>query len=474
MNFPKDFVWGAATASYQIEGAAEEDGRQPSVWDAFSHEKGKTRDGYTGDIACDHYHHQKEDIQLLSDLGIKNYRFSVAWPRILNYQSAYGPQAVKGTVNQKGLDFYDRLIDGLLEKGITPWMTLFHWDLPMELEHRGGWRNREIMYWAADYAEIIARKYGDRVKNFFTINEMPCVLGGYDSWMAPGLKVSQKELLNVTHNLLLTQGTMAKVLRQNTPAGSQIGFAHCGAAPFPLTDSQEDVEAFRKAVVIYEGHPEYYAPKKGSGRYLSDSLTYWCDPIYLGHYPEGAQEAFGKDMPQILDGDMKIISEPLDFHAQNIYQGPAICAPVAEEDKCQGFSIQRFAQGYPITAAKWPVTPRSMNYFTRFINERYKKPVYISENGLSGADVISLDGKCHDPQRIDFTHRYLKELGKAIEAGADIRGYFHWSLMDNFEWARGYEERFGMVYVDYETQVRTPKDSAYWYKNVIETNGAGI
>lgn len=464
MSFPKDFVWGAATASYQVEGAVNEDGRQPSVWDEVSHWKGKVAQGDTGDVACDHYHRYKEDVDIMAALGLHNYRFSISWPRVLSYDSDYKGGAVKGRANEKGLDFYDRLIDALLEKGITPWMTMFHWDLPMELERKGGWRNRDIMYWARDYAQLLVKRYGDRVSHFFTINEMPCILAGYCGWMAPGIAVSQRERLNVIHNLLLTQGMMARAIRSIAGADTKIGFAHCGNAPYPLTDTADDIAAYKKAVT---------AITKDDGSLLEDSLTYWCDPIYLGRYPETAEAAFGADMPVVKDGDMDIISTPLDFHAQNIYQGRQITSPRGDDaiGKARGFSVKPFPQGYPITCARWPITPKSMNYFVRAIYERYKKPIYITENGMSGTDCVSKDGKCHDPLRIEFTRSYLTALNEAIEKGADVCGYFHWSLLDNFEWRQGYGERFGLVYVDYVTQKRTIKDSAFWYKEVIASNG---
>ena len=470
MNFPKDFIWGVATASYQIEGAAFEDGRQESVWDAFSHENGKIRNADNGDIACDHYHRFKEDVNLISEFSIPNYRFSVSWPRVLNYSSDCKGGAVHGTVNQKGLDFYDKLVDSLLEKGITPWMTLFHWDLPLELERKGGWRNRDIRYWAAEYTELMVKKFSDRIKYFFTLNEMPCILGGYMGWMAPGLKVSQRELLNIVHNILLTHGSMVQAIKAVSPS-AKAGLAHCGFANFPATDSAEDIEAFKKSMEVFETPMNAHDVKKGTKVLLTDCLTYWCDPVYLGRYPLEAEKTFGNDMPEIQDGDMALISTPVDFHAQNIYEGIPISAPVSQEDREQGFSTGSFPAGAPRTALKWNITPRSMRYFTKYICDRYKKPLIISENGLSCTDTISLDKKIHDIQRIDFTTAYLEELSKAIQDGADIRGYFHWSFLDNFEWAQGYGERFGLVHVDYQTQKRTPKDSAYWYKNLIAKNG---
>ena len=469
MQFSKDFIWGTATAAAQVEGAAFEDGKQPSIWDQFSRWPGKTLWGASPETACDHYHRYKADVQLLADLKIPNYRFSVSWPRVMGYSPDSRGNAIHGTPNQKGLDFYDRLIDELLAKNITPWLTLYHWDLPLELERKGGWRNRDIRYWAAEYTDLIVKKFSDRVQNFFTINEMPCVLGGYVGWMAPGLQLQQAEVLNVAHNILLTHGTMAQAIRAAAPK-AKICLAHTGFGNYPISESKEDIEAFKKSVEVYEREPgEKYGFQKGSGLFMGHCLTYWCDPIYFGRYQAGAQKAFGKDFPKILPGDMKIISTPVDFHGQNIYEGIPIRAPKTAQEKKNGFGVVDFPHGYPATHAKWPITPKSMNHFFQFIWERYKKPIFITENGISCADNLSPDKKCHDIQRIDFVRAYLEELGKAIKAGADIRGYFYWSLMDNFEWARGYGERFGLVHVDYETQKRTPKDSAYWFSDLVQT-----
>lgn len=466
MTFPEHFIWGSATASYQVEGAADADGKQKSIWDAYSHEKGRIADGQTGDSGCDHYHHVDDDVSLMAGLGIRNYRFSAAWTRVLSYDADSRGGAVHGIPNEKGIAFYDNLIDKLLAAGITPWMTLYHWDLPLELERKGGFRNRDIMYWMAEYASLIAKRYGDRVKNYFTINEMPCIIGGYESGIfAPGLKLSQPELLNIAHNILLCHGSAVRELRSGVPGKTCIGFAHCGDAMIPATGSEADKEACRKAQL-------FPARKKEDGyAFDTGSFSHWCDPIHLGTYPDDSFRLFGKDMPVIRQGDMELISTPVDFHGQNIYTGSLITA----DPSCkEGFKRVPYKTGYPKTAANWPVTPEALRWLPELASERYKKPVIISENGLSCADSVSIDGKVHDPQRIDFTQRYLRELGKAIADGADIRGYFHWSLMDNYEWARGYTERFGLVYIDYDTKERIPKDSAFWYKHVIETNGREI
>ena len=468
MNFPKDFIWGVATSSYQIEGAEHEDGRCKSVWDDFYKIPRKVVDEKSGAIACDHYHRYKEDVQLIKNLGVKAYRFSVAWPRIFSYDSDSQNGVVKGNLNQKGLDFYDRLIDELLQNGIEPWLTLFHWDLPYELEKKGGWRNRDIHHWISDYSAEIARRYSDRVTHFFTLNEMPCILGGYRGWFAPGLEVNEREVFNIIHHMLLSHGSMVQAVRANAKQNVLLGCAHNGLGHYPASESKEDYEAFIKAMNCIEAAPGRYAPQEGSGILSGDSLTYYLDPIHFGKYPDKAFELFADKMPEIKDGDMKLISSPVDYQGINIYEGRPITAGSAPGKKDGGWHIEPFEEGYNITAAKWPITPKSMNHYFKFISDRYKKPVYVSENGMSNADIVSLDGKCHDPQRIDFTERYLAELKKAIDSGADVKGYFHWSLMDNYEWRNGYTERFGLVHVDYQTQKRTPKDSYWWYKELVE------
>jgi beta-glucosidase len=462
MNFPKNFLWGCATSSYQIEGAAEEDGKTPSIWDTFTHEKNRIRDNRNGDTACDHYHRYKEDLQIMAEMGIKAYRFSISWPRVMSYDA--DAQQVNGSENRKGMDFYDRLIDGLLEKNIEPWITLYHWDLPLEIERRGGFRNRDCRYWMADYASRIAKRFGDRVQHFITINEAPCIIGtGYmEGRFAPGLTLSVKEGLNAAHNLLLAHGSMVQALRAAAPQKIQVGFVHCGAAHYPASESEEDIAAYRRAQSAVEVKP---------GVPDMSSLTYWLDPVYKGTYPRAAWESFPDDMPVIRNGDMELISTPTDFHGHNVYNGSPIAADTTKPD---GWRIVPFSAGYSKTAAGWPVTPESLKWLPQFLSERYKKPVYITENGMSGTDRIFLDGKVHDPQRIDFTSRYLQNLAAAIKAGADVRGYFHWSLLDNFEWASGYTERFGLVYVDYETGRRIPKDSAEWYAAVIRSNGSAL
>lgn len=455
MSFPKDFIWGAATASFQIEGAAYKDGKGLSIWDDFCTQEGRIYEGHNGNIACDHYNRYTSDIELMKEIGLPAYRYSISWPRIL-------PNG-DGNINQKGLDFYDKLTDTLLEQGIEPYVTLYHWDLPYELYKRGGFLNPDFPDWFANYAGIIANKLGDRVHNFFTFNEPQCSLGlGYqDGSHAPGQNVSRRTALQILHNILLAHGKGIQSLRANSPKALKAGIVCCSAAHYPASNSKEDIQAWDKA--------QSEVCTSTSTHYNAFSITSWCDPIYLGKYPKEMFDIYGNDMPTIGANDMKTISEPTDFHGQNVYQGGEIIS-----NKSGGYSFTNKIPGQDRTAFNWPVTPQSLYWLPRFIHEHYNKPIFITENGLSNQDVVSLDGKVHDPQRIDFLSRYLHNFKKAGEEGFDIRGYFHWSLMDNFEWSFGYRERFGLIYVDYTTQKRILKDSAYWYKNVIETNGEKI
>ncbi len=447
MGFREDFIWGVATASYQIEGAAYEDGKGLSVWDDFCRQRGRIFEGHTGDVACDHYHRYQEDIALMASLGVKNYRFSISWPRIL-------PEGT-GKVNPKGLDFYKKLVDSLLSHGITPYATLFHWDYPLALLHRGGWLNPDSSDWFAEYTHQVAQALGGSLKNYITLNEPQCFIGiSYlDTVHAPGIGHSLKDNLAMTHHVLLAHGKAVQTLRADV-AGSKVGFAPTGATYDPATHSKEDIEAARAAT---------FAVNKENWGF---NIAWWCDPALLGHYPEEGLRNLEDILPAIGGGDMKQIHQPLDFHGQNIYQS----APVQADGK-QGFKEAKRPVGHPKTAIGWPVTPESLYWAPKFLYERYKTPFIITENGLSCHDVVSLDGKVHDPNRIDFLHRYIRNLRKAAEEGADIIGYFQWSFMDNFEWAKGYDDRFGLVYVDYETQKRIPKDSAFWYQQVMETNG---
>jgi beta-glucosidase len=450
-GFRDDFVWGGASASYQIEGAVAEDGRGLSVWDYFSHEQGRVVDGNTGDVAADHYHKYREDVDIMKGLGYKGYRFSIAWPRIV-------PEGT-GKVNAKGLDFYDKLLDAVLAAGIEPYCTLFHWDYPYELYCRGGWLNNDSPEWYAAYVNVVTHRLGDRLKNYFTLNEPPCFIGlSYcQTEHAPGIKLPPQDTLRMWKNVCLGHGNAVDVIHE-TVKDSRVGYAPNSSAHYPLDpENPADVEAARKAY--------FDVPKEGW--YWSPAV--WSDPVVLGKYPAELENHFGKLFPKITGEDLARMSRPLDFYGQNIYNG----APVKSDGK-GGFEFAKRDTGYPFTAAKWPVTPESLYWGPKFLCERYKLPLYITENGLSCTDVVSLDGKVHDPNRIDFLSRYLHCLKRAASEGVDIRGYFHWCVTDNFEWAKGYTDRFGMVFCNYETGERILKDSAYWYKDVIASNGRNL
>ena len=448
MSFPQNFLWGTATSSYQIEGGAFEDGKGRSIWDDFTHAPGHIRDNSTGDIACDHYHRFREDVKLMADMGIRNYRFSISWPRVL-------PQGT-GEVNQAGLQFYSDLVDCLLEHGIRPFVTLYHWDLPTALHHKGAWLNSDMPEWFAEYTRVVAEALGDRVKDFFTINEPQCVIGSsYVSCdHAPGIRHDTADVVRMIHNLLKAHGRSVQVLRSVVP-DARVGYAPCGAVPYPATDSPQDVEAARQ---------QYFAVPDAGGA-IGWNIAWFSDPVCLGRYPEEGLRHYGQYLPEGWEQDMALIAQPLDFYAQNIYQGQLY------RQGENGPELVPFPQGYPHTAIGWPVTPDCLYWGCKFLHERYHLPILITENGMSCHDASSLDGQVHDPNRIDFVHRYLAALRRAIDDGADVAGYFYWSFLDNFEWSHGYEQRFGLVYVDYQTQQRIPKDSCRWYKTVMETNG---
>ena len=458
-RFPDQFAWGAAAASYQIEGAAQTDGRGLCVWDMFSRTPGRVFEGHTGSVACDHYHRYAEDVGLMRDIGLPHYRLSVSWPRVL-------PNGT-GTVNAKGLEFYDRLVDSLLAAGVQPWVTLFHWDLPYELYLRGGWLNPDSPQWFADYTRIIVDRLSDRVSRWMTLNEPQCFigLGLQNGGHAPGDRLALPEALRASHHTLLAHGRAVQVIRACAKTPAQIGWAPVGSVAIPENENRpEDVAAARAAMFAV-----------GPGTPLSwDAVplwnnVWWADPVILGTYPEAGLKTFGASAPVVGPDDMRIISEPLDFYGVNIYTGSVVRAGADG-------TPQKVMQppGSAVTALKWPVAPASLYWGPKFLQERYQLPLVITENGLSSMDWVTVDGKVHDPQRIDFLQRYLRELRRAISDGVDVRGYFQWSIMDNFEWAEGYKERFGLIHVDYATQKRTLKDSAHWYRDVIKTNGAHL
>ncbi|NLP07803.1 MAG: beta-glucosidase [Clostridiaceae bacterium] len=450
MGFRDDFFWGGVTASYQIEGAAYKDGKGLSVWDMFCKQEGRIADGRNGDVACDHYHLYQKDVDLMREIGFNAYRFSISWPRVI--PDGYG------AVNEKGLDFYDRLLDSLLEAGMTPFVTLFHWDYPYALFRRGGWMNPDSPKWFAEYAAVLAKRLGDRMKYIMTFNEPQCFIGlGYDEAVhAPGIRFPIWDTLLMAHNVLLAHGLAIQVLRAELPE-SELGWAPTCSAHYPETESPEDIEAARMAFFDIDPERSFW------------NVTLWNDPIFLGEYPKKIFDLYGEHMPEIKPDDMETISQPLDFLGQNIYNGHAI-----RSDGKGGYEFVQRKPGYPYTGAKWPVTPKSLYWGPKFLAERYKSPIFITENGVSCPDVVSLDGKVHDPDRIDFLHRYLLELRRAADDGVDIRGYLHWCVTDNFEWAKGFTERFGLIYCDFETQERILKDSAYWFRETIRANGNNL
>lgn len=448
MKFPDSFIWGAATSAYQVEGAADEDGRGVSVWDVFCEKEGKILDGINGKAACDQYHLMEEDVELMAEMGIQAYRFSLSWSRIL-------PEGI-GAVNQKGIDYYNRLIDCLLRHGIEPFVTLHHWDLPQALQEKGGWMNPESVSWFGNFARIVAEAFSDRVKYFITFNEPQCFigLGYYGDYHAPGLNCSMREAFLAAHHVLMAHGQAVKELRKYGKQPLQIGFAPAGKFTYPKTDSHKDVEAAKKMLTDILPLEEWWW-----------SMTWWSDPIFLGKYPENVAEKYKDILPAATKEDMELISQPVDFIGQNIYDGRMVeCGKDGEPF----FTPEPL--GFPHTHIKSPVTPEILYWMPKFLYERYQKPVVITENGMSNGDIVSADGKVHDGCRIAYVERYLSNLKRAVSE-VPVKAYFHWSLMDNFEWAYGYQERFGLIYVDYPTQKRIIKDSGYWYRDVIASNG---
>ncbi len=452
MAFSKDFVWGAATSAIQVEGGVHEGNKGPSVWDVFSHTPGKVKDGYFPEDGCDHYYRFADDIALMKKMGIKAYRFSIDWSRIL-------PLGF-GAVSEEGLGFYDRLIDKLLSAGIEPYVTLFHWELPQALEELGGWLNPSIVDWFGNYAAVISSHFSDRVHHFFTINEPQCFIGlGYVAGVhAPGKQLPLDQTLLMAHHVLMANGRAAIELRSHAKHAIQVGFAPTSSVAYPASESPADIEAARR---------EYFSIPKDTNRWFWN-VSLWSDPVFFGHYPDEAFSTYGSAMPKITDEDMALIHQPFDFYGQNIYNGYA----VRQGQDGRSEVVPRPA-GFPRTASGWPITPEALYFGPKFLYERYHTPIYITENGISCCDVVSLDGAVHDPERIDFLSRYLGQLKKAASE-IDLRGYFLWSLMDNFEWSDGYTQRFGLWYVDYTTKKRIPKDSAYWYREIMATNGRDL
>lgn len=451
MKFRSDFIWGAATSSYQIEGGAYEDGKGLNIFDTFCSIPGRILNNDHGNTACDHYHRWKDDIAIMKEIGLKAYRFSLSWARIL-------PEGT-GRINPEGIKFYSDIIDELLKNGIEPYLTLYHWDLPLALDKMGGWRNPEMVKWFAEYARVVAENFSDRVKNFITINEPQVIIGlGYQQGtIAPGLQITTPDALEASHILLKSHGAAVVALRTFSKQPVNIGYAPCGNMNIPASSSPEDIEAARRS--MFEIPSAAAAP---------GSTVWFNDPILLGKYPEQGMKLCEEHMPKVTDTDMKLISQPIDFLGHNIYWGHTVAA--------EGGSPKIISDpgGFSRPPYKWPVTPDCIYWGTKFLYDRYKTPIYITENGKSCQDTVSADGRVHDPERIDYLNGYLAGFKKAYLEGVDIRGYFQWSLMDNFEWAYGYSERFGIVYVDYQTQQRILKDSAYRYSEIIRTDGEDL
>lgn len=442
-SFPKGFLWGSATSAYQIEGSPLADGAGPSIWQRFAHTPGRTHNGDTGDVACDHYRRYRDDIALMSQLGLKAYRFSIAWSRIF-------PQG-KGKVNAAGLDFYERLVDGLLERGIEPTATLFHWDLPAALDDRGGWLNPDIAQWFAEYAQTVFRRLDGRIKMWATLNE-PWVVsdGGYlHGKLAPGHH-NLYEAPIASHNLLRAHGMAVRAYRAE--GKHAIGLVVNLEPKYPASQSAEDLAATKRA--------DAYMNRQ------------YLDPVFLGRYPSELEEIFGDAWPEWPGEDYALIRERLDFIGVNYYtrnvtrydphQWPLRAAPARQTRATY-------------TETGWEVFPQGLSDVLVWVKERYgNPPVYVTENGAAFYDPPAAGDQISDPLRVNYLRRHIGAVGQALQAGCDLRGYFAWSLLDNLEWSLGFAKRFGIVHVDFETLQRTPKASAHYYSRVIATNGAAL
>jgi beta-glucosidase len=442
-GFPDDFRWGTATSAYQIEGAVNEDGRGPSIWDTFTHTPGKVKNNEHGDVANDHYHRYQEDVQLMRGLGTNAYRFSIAWPRIF-------PQG-RGTPNAKGMDFYERLVDALLANGITPYATLYHWDLPQALQDAGGWAARDTAQAFGDYAAHVGEKLSDRVKHFFTLNEFFTFVewGHGTGLLAPGLKLPPARLNQVRHHAVLAHGLGVQALRAHARAGTQVGPAENITTAVPAIATPEHIKAAETAT------------RELNAGYLTVMLE--------GRYTDAFLEKAGADAPHFTPEDLKIISSPVDFVGINVYMPNEYALAT---DQAPGYTLLPFNASHPRMASPWHrMGPEAIYWAPRHLRSLWNVPnIYITENGCGASDTLAADGTVTDTDRIMFMRAYLTQLQRATAEGIPVRGYFHWSLMDNFEWSGGYGTRFGLVHVDYATQRRTPKLSASFYREVIAAN----
>ena len=438
--FPADFLWGAATSAYQIEGSPLADGAGPSIWHEFAHTPGRVCNDDTGDVACDHYHRYREDIELMRALGLNTYRFSVSWSRVL-------PEG-RGRVNRRGLDFYERLVDALLERGIQPMLTLYHWDLPAALDRLGGWLNPDSAHWFADYAQTLFRALDDRVKLWVTLNEPWVVVdGGYlHGVLAPGQRNPYAAPV-ATHHLLRAHATAVQAYR--AVGRHQIGLVVNLEPKYPDRETAEDLNATMRA--------DAYVNR------------YYLDPVFLGNYPPELAEIFGVAWPPFPDADFDFIRQPLDFLGINYYSRQVV-RHAPENWPLQTRGVRQDRQTH--TLLDWEVYPQGLTDILEWVASRYGPlPLYITENGAAFRDEVSADGQVHDLRRIAYLREYFTQARLAMDDGVDLRGYFVWSLLDNFEWANGNSKRFGLIHVDYATQQRTLKDSAKWYAQVIARNG---
>ncbi len=439
-KFPEGFVWGCATAAYQIEGGVHEGGRGQTIWDVFAHTPGKIYNNQTGDVADDSYHLYKEDVQLLKDLGVHGYRMSIAWSRIF-------PEG-KGEPNPAGLDYYNRVIDELLANNITPYVTLFHWDLPQALAD--GWQSRDTSYAYADYAGFVAQRLSDRVKHFMTTNEFTCFtdIGYRDGRFAPGLRLPDGPANQVRHHAILAHGLGVESIRAHAQGSVQVGLAENARVFVPVIEDDANIEAARRATRL------------GNAPFLTALME--------GNYPEEYLQHQGANAPRVETGDMQTISSPLDFVGLNVYDPIYVRAA----DSRLGFQVEPLGSSYPHMASPWlNIGPECLYWAARNVCDLWHpKGIYITENGCSADDVITADGRVEDTGRVMFLRNYLTHLHRATAEGYPVKAYFLWSLLDNFEWADGYSKRFGLHYVDFVTQKRTPKLSAEWYRQVIAQN----
>jgi beta-glucosidase len=443
LSFPENFAWGAATASYQIEGGVNEDGRGKSIWDTFSHIPAATADGKTGDTACDHFHRYREDIELMSGLCVKNYRCSIAWPRIF-------PEGT-GAVNQKGLDFYDRLFDACHEKGISPWVTLFHWDLPQALQDRGGFANRDCAARFCEYADTVTRHFSGRIQNWITFNEpwVYSICGHLYGVHAPGIK-DISTALSVAHNILLAHGMSLPLIRKNA-SGARAGIVNNLAWIENATNRAEDIEAAKRWDLAFN--------------------RWFMDPLFGRGYPEEMVAWYGRKMPEVQEGDFDIMAEPVDFLGINYYTRRLVShAPEDSHIKAKQTYRMHIKRA---EFEEWEWYPEGLYKTLVNIKEQYGNiPVYITENGTSGLDAVSTDGCVHDPERVEYLRRHFAAVWQAINEGCDIRGYFVWTLYDNFEWGFGFTKRFGLVYIDHANSLkRIVKDSGHFAAAVFDRNG---